>query len=637
MAATVVAPVEERTFLEHLLAEAPVEAFEQPLRAARARGAPAEEIEPLQGATLVALQLRSILQERRRREGELAAISETAGDLLAIRDVDQVLQAIVRRARRLLRADTAYLTLLDEAGDDTYMRVTEGTVGEEFRNLRLPFGIGLGGLVAQNARPSFTSNYLEDPRFLHTDRIDSAVSLESIVAIVGVPLMVGEQIIGVLFAADRSERHFSPGEVNLLVSMAAHAAIAIENARLLQAAERALSELNAAHAAARAHSDAVERAAAVHERLTDIVLRGGGIDEVATALASVLESELSVVDQDGRVFAGAGAGVGPGVVEEGLSRARSTGRTARVETDSSCAWVTAVVAGAEQLGALVLHGRAHLDRADLRTLERAAQVTALLLLNQRSAAVAEQRLLGEVLDDVLTSGRREPERVGRRARLLGIDLDAEHAVVVASGGGRARVLAAAAALVRERGGLVAERPSTVVVLLPGLEPGVAARLVAERLGGGARDRVTVGAAGPVRGAEGVAAAHEDAARCARVLLALGREGDIATVAELGVYALLFSEAGRTELEAFVQATIGPILAYDEARGSELAATLEAWFAAGMNATRTAEALHVHVNTLYQRLDRVRSLLAGDPHDAERGLQLHLALRIERLGNAVRPV
>ena len=626
--------MDESTFLQHLLAEAPVEAFEEPLRLARDRGDTAEQIDRLQEATLVALQLRSILQERRRREGELAAISETAGDLLAIRNVDRVLRAIVRRARRLLRADTAYLTLLDEAGGDTYMRVTEGTVGEEFRNLRLPFGVGLGGLVAQNARPSFTSNYLEDPRFLHTDQIDSAVSLESIVAILGVPLMAGEQIIGVLFASDRSERHFSPGEVNLLTSMAAHAAIAIENARLFQEAQRALNELNAAHAVVRAHSEAVERAAAVHERLTDIVLQGGGIDEVATTLASVLDSELSIVDSDGRVFAGVDAGVGPCGLEEGLDRARSTGRTARVEDGDAFMWVTAVVAGAEQLGALVLRGRRHLDGADLRTLERAAQVTALLLLNQRSVALAEQPLLGELLDDVLTSGRREPDRVRRRSRRLGIDLDAEHAIAVASGGERARVLAAAAALVRDRGGLVAERSSAIVVLLPHLTPHDAARLVAERLGGHGECRVTLGAAGPVRGVENVAAAYEDAARCCRVLLALGREGDAATVSELGVYALLFSQAGRKELEAFVEATLGPLLVYDATRGTELTGTLDAWFGAGQNVTHAAEALHVHVNTLYQRLDRIRSLLAGDPHDAERGLQLHLALTIRRLGVAL---
>lgn len=625
--------MDESTFLRHLLAEAPVEAFEEPLRLARTRGDTPQQIDRLQEVTLVALQIRSILLERRRREGELAAISETAGDLLAIRDVDRVLQAIARRGRRLLRADTAYLTLLDDVRGDTYMRVTEGTVGEEFRKLRLPLGVGLGGLVAQNARPSFTPNYLEDPRFLHTEQIDSAVSLERIVAILGVPLIVGEQIIGVLFAADRSERHFSPGEVNLLASMAAHAALAIENARLFQEAQRALSELSAAHAVVRAHSEAVERAAAVHERLTDIVLQGGDIEEVATTLASVLESDVSILDTDARVFLGTDGGGGLGGLEEGLDRARATGRTARVDDGDTCAWVTAVVAGAEQLGALVLRGRPHLDGADLRTLERGAQVTALLLLNQRSMAATEQRLLGELLDDVLTSGRREPERVRRRSRLLGIDLDAEHVIAVASGGERVRVLAAAAALVSDRGGLVAERSSSIVILLPHLVPRDAGRLVSERLSGHG-SCVTVGAAGPVRGVEEVAAAYEDAARCCRVLLALGRVGDAATVAELGVYALLFSQAGRTELEAFVEATLGSLLAYDAARGTELAETLEAWFGAGQSVTHAAKVMHVHVNTLYQRLDRIRSLLDADPQDAERGLQLHLALTIRRLGVAL---
>ncbi len=125
--------------------------------------------------------------------------------------------------------DTAYLTLVDEAAQDTFMRVTDGSVSLAFQQLRLKLGEGLGGLVAQTMRPYASPDYRRDERFQHTQTIDHGVLDEGLVAILGVPLLLGSgtagdhHVIGVLFAADRDPRGFSPDEVALLSSLAAHA------------------------------------------------------------------------------------------------------------------------------------------------------------------------------------------------------------------------------------------------------------------------------------------------------------------------------------------------------------------------------------------------------------------------------
>ena len=59
-------------------------------------------------------------------------------------------------------------------------------------------------------------------------------------------------------------------------------------------------------------------------------------------------------------------------------------------------------------------------------------------------------------------------------------------------------------------------------------------------------------------------------------------------------------------------------------------TLEAWFATGGRVRETAERLHVHPNTVVQRLDRVTELLGSDWRDPGRGLDVQLALRVHRL-------
>ncbi len=622
----------DRSLLQLLVEEAPVEAFDEPVRSARARGADANEIARLEAETARALRVRTVLAERRRREAELAALYETAGDLTSLRNVEAVLQALVNRARRLLGTDVAYLTLFDEERGDTYMRVTDGIASESFRSLRLGMGSGLGGLVASTRGPHATSNYLADERYAHTPDVDEAVGGEGIVAILGVPLMFAGRVIGVLFTANRHERPFAPEEVALLSSLAAHAAVAIENARLFGEAQEALAELAAANRLVQEHSEAVERAATAHEQLTALVLRGGGVEGLVSALAGVLDASLLLVDADGRPLAAVGEPPEPAALGEAPAAARQAGRTVRHEVEGRACWLAPVLAGSEQLGVLVLSGCDVVAPVDLRILERAAQITALLLLGQRSVDAAEQRIRGALLDDLLAAPRRDPDTLRRRAHRLGADLDAAHVVVVVAvdDADRHRTAAAAAALARDEGGLAGEHNAETVLLLPHPEPGDTARLVSERLGRVLGAPVTAGAAGPAAGPEALAGAYTEAQGCLRVLQALGTPGAAGSAGELGVYGLLLREAGRDGLERFVDRRLGPVLAYDERRRTDLFGTLEAYFAAGGNHARAAAALHIHGNTLYQRLDRIASLVGGDWRDPENALLLHLAVRIHRL-------
>lgn len=620
----------DRSLLQLLLEEAPAEAFEQPVLQALQRGAGDAEIAELRAEVAVALQVRTILGERRRREAELAALYETASDLTSLRDVENVLQALVQRARRLLGTDVAYLTLFDEERGDTYMRVTDGIVTDSFRNLRLAMGTGLGGLAALSRRPYTTANYGTDERFAHTPALDDAVSGEGIVAILGVPLHFAGRVIGVLFTANRHERPFAPEEIALLESLAAHAAVAIENARLFGETQDAMAELAAANRLVREHSEAVERAAAAHDEMTGLVLRGSGAEDLAAALGRVLDGDILIVDEEARTLASVGGRSDGNDLTAALADARTKGRTVRLGSGRASCWVAPVSAGSEHLGAVVLSGRETLDSVDVRTLERGALVTALLLLNQRSISEAERRVRGELLENLLTAAQQDVEALRRRGRLFGFDVDTEHAVVVADVGDDRHLAAqAATALARDLGGLGGEHNGEAVLLVPGCAAAKAARLASERLRAATGRPVTTGAAGPTA-LGGLIAAYEQARRSLRVLQALDRPGAVATADELGVYGLLLSEMGRADLATFLQRRLGPLMDYDERRRTDLVGTLQAYFDAGNNHARAAADLHVHVNTLYQRFERIAQLIGSDWQEPENALQVHLALRILRL-------
>jgi GAF domain-containing protein len=620
-------------FFDMLLADAAAIEYERPLVRARAEGADPETLAELARLKVLALEVREAFATRRRRESELSALFDTASDLAALRSVDSVLTAIVRRARQLLGTDVSYLTLNDDSRGDTYVRVTDGSVSARFQSLRLPVGAGLGGMVAQRAAPYATASYFEDPRFRHTTEINAGVQEEGLFAILGVPLVRGSQVIGVLFAADRTERSFDRSEVSLLASLAAHAAIALDNARLLEETRAALDELSAASRELRAHTASVERAAGAHDRFIDIVLRGGGVHDVAAAVTESLGGRITVVDSEGRVALSGLAPADDDVPTDPaalLTLARSSGRTVR----SGNRWTAAVTVDQELLGGLILHRDDELSDGDQRILERGALVTALLLLIRRTASEAENRVRGELLEELLTSSARDPEGLRERARRLGADLDRPQAVVVArvEERHRPRALAAATHLAATRGGLAGTHDGAVVLCLPDLAPDAAAATVLKELATAGVAGATAGGAGPVCGPGPVPAAHTEAARCAAALVALGRTGTSASADELGFFGLLVGE-GR-DVREFVVATLGPVLEYDGRRGTDLLGTLEAYFGSGASPARAAEALRVHVNTVTQRLERVGRLLGKEWASPARALEVQLALRLYRLAPAV---
>jgi hypothetical protein len=613
-------------FLELLAREAAPVEFEAPVLAARADGADAATLQQLERAKVLALQVRAVLEARRRREVELSALYETAGDLAALTDVDSVLEAIVHRARQLLHSDVAYLSLNDDQQGDTYMRVTEGVLAPSFRAVRLPMGAGLGGLVAQTATPYSTPDYFADDRFRHTGPIDSAVADEGLTSILGVPLLLGKQVIGVLYAANRSARPFDREDVALLVSLAAHAAIAIDNARLLAETQLALSELESASELLHQHTESVERAADAHDRLTRVVLHGGDVEDVVREVHEVLGGEVVAVDTSAAVVASSAPDAEPDEHElETVARAVEASRT--VEGAGHVA--SPVIAGTEPLGALLLRRAGALEQGDQRILERSALVTALLLLFRRSVAEAEGRVRGELLEDLLTGGDRDPEGLRERARLLGADLQQPQIVLVARfTGDHARLAQAATYTAGVHGGFAAVRDGRLVVLLPHRSPTEAATILTEGLRHATSVPLTAGAAGPVQGPAAIVAGYHEACRCLEALMALGRSGETATADMLGFVGLLLGSGGDTG--TFVRSVLGPVMEYDDSRSTRLVGTLDAYFACGQNLTRTAAELHVHVNTVTQRLDRVARLLGESWQQPERQLEVQLALRLHKL-------
>jgi GAF domain-containing protein/PucR-like helix-turn-helix protein/diguanylate cyclase with GGDEF domain len=539
--------------------------------------------------------------ELRRRAEELAVLNDLARRLAALHDTRDVLDEVARQARRLLGVDVAYIMLL--RADRLRIEVVDGAMGSAMRGIELASGQGLGGRVLATGRPLSSERYLADTGFPHEEGTDAAALSEQLGGILGVPLVAGEDTLGVLLAADRRPRAFGDRDVELLAGLAAHAALALRTADLFDRERAAAAELRSTNQALHAVNESRQRASNLRDVLNDVVIRGEGLAAVVGALARLAGLSVEVRDHHGRTLAG------DPVPEGGL--------------------VVPVDLPSGHGGDLVAAPAGAADEEVLRLLRIGATTVAVLMASERSVAEAELRTRGEFVHALLSSDADEASLL-RRAHALGVDLHAVTtvAVVDAEPVGSAAAVAFAARLAAELGGWSAAHADQVVVLLPaGLDQ---VRGSVTRLSGQDRTSPTTGLAAAEGGPRGLRSAHEEARQTAALLVALGRAGSAAASDELGLYRSLFSSSGRAGLTTYIEATVGPLLSYDAEHQRDLAATLEAYLQQARHHARTCAALHIHANTLYQRLDRVTEVLGPQWKEPDRALELQVALRLHRL-------
>ncbi|MFI1023747.1 helix-turn-helix domain-containing protein [Streptomyces olivaceus] len=579
-----------------------------------------------------------LLSYRLRRERRLSSLYATARSLAALGEVDEVLTSIVRHAHELIGSDIAYLSLLDAEGNLT-LRASAGTISAEFSSARMPPGIGLGGRVIRSRAPFWVSNYGESDVVRHNSAFDLLVPNEGLTALLGVPLLVGDRAVGVLFAADRSERPFEQDEVALLSAFADHAAIALNNARLYEESRESLQRLQEAYRTIEEQVASVERAAAVHESLTHVVLTGGGPGDIARLLVEHLRGAVTVLDRDDRVVAtrvcdGPAAATAREPARDLLEQARRTGRCASAQDgDGAVCSVAVVHAGGSHLGSLSLTRSAAPGSADVRMLERSAQIMGLLILMRDARVEAEERVRGELLVELLSRPALHPAQRDR-ALARGVDVDRLDVLVVADCPGKptSDVVRQLNALSPEWSGLAGEYLGRATMLLRADDAEEAASALHRRLRRALGVPVLV-AADRVDGREW-ARSFGLTWRCVEVMRSLGETDRGSATVQYAMYAIVFDPERAHDLDRFLADCLGPLLEYDRRRSTALVATTAAYFAQGGNLSRTARFLHVHMNTLLKRLDRVGVLLGDGWRSPDRALRLHLAVRLHQLRGAL---
>jgi sugar diacid utilization regulator len=183
--------------------------------------------------------------------------------------------------------------------------------------------------------------------------------------------------------------------------------------------------------------------------------------------------------------------------------------------------------------------------------------------------------------------------------------------------------------------LTASRGALAMVLtaLPDEETNTARALLAQLRQAAAPvlpDGVVVGCSSPLTGIAGAARGLQQAkAACISARLAR-RSEDTAVFEELSGHFRLLDALDERELSDIVRRTFGPLLDYDDLHHASLCKTLRTLFEHRLAVQETADALHIHRNTLQKRLAHAEQLLGVDLSDLDAIVDLRLGLHAAEL-------
>jgi hypothetical protein len=584
------------------------------------------------------------LHDRRQREELLRVLHDTATDLTGIRDVEAVLLAIVKRTRTLTGSDMAYISLNDYSRNETYIRKSDGVATERYRTIRMPIGTGVLGKAASGAASFQTSGYLEDSEVVHLPHIDQIVREEGVLSILGVPMHLYGKVVGALLIADREPREYSAEVVDLIDTLGKHAAVAIDNAQRFTDAREALQRLGqekVVHVGELADMQAV---IALDERFIELLLRGSGLEGLVDLAEQMLNVQACVLDPANGLLASSPRSAAPqgdlrtrltsiedSALRVVVSKAVAGGRPQELSTEQGACTIVAARAGTTHLATLVLDGTISAQQGQIG--ERLAIFLTVIRLFDRATLDSTQRRQFEVLDDLFSDRNVPLEITQRMAAMFGLLPTSKLTVMVIdpAGADYGRAEKAIRRALGSSRALIAQHDTHICVVAAAVSD-VAATIMESLRGDGIA--ATAGHTRPVAGFADLRVAHHRAELALSTLTVLGRHGELLEGDQLGYVDLLLNVARSDGSPDIIRGPIQALLDHDGHKGANLTETAWLFLETNMSLARTSEQLHIHRNTVRQRLERISRVIGEDWLDNTRRLDLHLALRIWRLQEAL---
>jgi signal transduction histidine kinase len=174
----------------------------------------------------IAIEHAKLFEAERRARLQLENVQAVTDVALAHLELDDLLAELLVRICHVLRVDTSAVLLLDPDEGELVAHAAVGIEEEVEQGMRIPVGKGFAGRVAAEGAPVI----LDDVE--RAEVLNPLLHRKGIKSLLGVPLIVRDEVTGVLHVGTLAPRVFEPEDVHLLQLVAERVALAIEKARL---------------------------------------------------------------------------------------------------------------------------------------------------------------------------------------------------------------------------------------------------------------------------------------------------------------------------------------------------------------------------------------------------------------------
>jgi diguanylate cyclase (GGDEF)-like protein len=323
---------------------------------------------------------------------KIAILYDLSQAVMSTFDLDEVLNRALSIMRDYFQMPNAAIFLIDANTRELYLRAGFGRPQSE-GEVRQQIGEGIVGAAARVKRPVYVRDVTKDARYI--------MRLTNTRSEVAIPLMVRDEVVGVVDFQSDSPEFFDNETIDLLALFSTQASQGLENARLYSLEQRRARQLEAINAIAR-QTTAVVDLDELLEKVCRLILERFAVDHVAVLL--VQEGQLQVRAHQGKLTASVekGAVLAPGlgiaaraielgktVLENDVTK--DTGYLPGFEETLSEMCVPLIFYG-EKLGCVALESakRHAFDASDIQPLEAVADICAAAIQNARHFQKTQQ-------------------------------------------------------------------------------------------------------------------------------------------------------------------------------------------------------------------------------------------------------
>lgn len=176
-----------------------------------------------------------------KRLKQLERLVEISLTLNSTQNLDELLQFIIQTATDILQCEAASILLYNEKRNRLFFAASTGSDSKKLAQIPVPLDESLAGKIFRDDKTIILNDVTHHPR--HYGAVGEQIDFQPR-SLLGVPMRIRDKGVGVLEALNKREGEFSQEDARLLSVVAAQAAIAIHNAQLIRALQKAYEDLS---------------------------------------------------------------------------------------------------------------------------------------------------------------------------------------------------------------------------------------------------------------------------------------------------------------------------------------------------------------------------------------------------------